>query len=207
MKKRNFFTFIILLSSVNLVFAQEPSASKLQIIAYGGIGYGTVKNDNQPDYNLNSNGGEILLNLALGEHYGLATGFGYNELSGDGFNDQGNFFHQRNLIKIPLLFTLRNDINESLSLFGNMGFFGQHIVKDEHQFLTETQTDLYEGWNLGAQFSLGFLFRVSDQVNAGIIYNGQSDLSKFEASNSAVSQNKQKLENLNSVGLMLKFDL
>ena len=51
---------ILMLSSTN---AQDDTNSfnKLDLTLTTGIGYGQVKNDNEPNYNLNANVGEALL--------------------------------------------------------------------------------------------------------------------------------------------------
>ncbi|MDQ7918145.1 hypothetical protein RBU60_11200 [Mesonia sp. MT50] len=93
MKKLNFILAGILLFSISFVQAQEENqTSKFSIYAYGGIGYTQVKNDNEPDYDLNVNTGEVLLNYKAWDKIGLATGIGYSVLSGSGFNSNGNFY-------------------------------------------------------------------------------------------------------------------
>ena len=208
MKKSNFILLISFLLCFNLIQAQEDQKlSKFSLIAYGGIGYGNVKNDNEPNYILNSNGGEILLNYNLNQKFGIATGIGINELSGNGFNSIGNFYHERSLLKVPLLLTLNYNISEDLKIFANFGFFGQTSVKDEYRFLNDTQKDIYEGWNFGAQIGLGFLYQIFDNFSAGINYNGQGDFSKFETNNNAGINDQQKMKNLNSVGAILIIEL
>ena len=184
MKKSNYILLFAFFLTFNLIKAQdEVKESKFNIIGYGGIGYGIVENDNEPNYNLNSNSGEILFNYNLNQKFGIATGIGINELSGNGFNSIGNFYHERSLLKIPLLFTLNSNLSDDFKIFANLGFFGQTIIKDEYQFINSTQKDIYEGWNFGAQIGLGFLYEIFDNYYAGINYIGQSDLSKFETNN------------------------
>lgn len=177
----------------------------MNVLGYGGIGYGIVSNDNQPNYNLNSNHGKLLLNYSLGKSFGIATGIGVNELTGNGFNTAGDFYHERTLLKVPLLFTLNSDVAENLSIFGSVGLYGQNIIKDKYTFLNQGQTDVFGGWNFGAQFGLGFVFEVLERISAGIYYHGQGDLSKFKSNSNAPINDKQKLESLNSVGLMIMF--
>ncbi|MCB0743704.1 MAG: outer membrane beta-barrel protein [Ignavibacteriae bacterium] len=208
MKKTNYILLFAFILTFNLIQAQdEVKESKFNIIGYGGIGYGIVKNDNEPSYNLNSNSGEILLNYNLNQKFGIATGIGINELSGNGFNSIGNFYHERSLLKIPLLFTLNSKISDDFKIFANLGFFGQTIIKDEYQFINNTQKDIYEGWNFGAQIGLGFLYEIFDNYYAGINYNGQSDFSKFETNNNVGINDEQKMKNLNSVGVILIIEL
>lgn len=207
MKKSNYILLFTLFLTFSLMQAQEEKESKFNIIVYGGIGYGIVENDNEPNYNLNSNALEILVNYNINKKFGIATGIGLNELSGNGFNSIGNFYHERTLLKIPLLFTMGSNVTENLKLFTNFGFFGQNIINDEYRFLNETQKDIYNGWNFGAQFGFGFAFEMFDNYSIGINYNAQSDLSKFGSNNNAGINDKQKFTNLNSVGILFMIDL
>ena len=211
MKKIKFtLLFICFLSFINQIQAQEKKeekVSKFNIIAYGGIGYAIVKNDNEPNYNLNSNSGDILLNYRINQKFGVATGIGIAELSGNGFNSLGNFYHERTTLKIPLLATLDYKISEKIKMIGNFGFYTQNITTDEYRFLNVSQKDVYEGWNFGSQLGLGFVFKLFDNFSAGVNYSGQSDFSKFKSTNNSGINDKQKLKNLNSIGVVLMVDL
>ncbi len=145
MKKSNYillFTFFLIF---NLIQAQEEKVSKFNIIAYGGISYGIVKNANEPNYNLNTNNAELLLNYKISQAFGVATGIGFNELSGNGFNSVGNFYNERTLIKITLLLTMNSKMSENFTLFENFGFYGQNLIKDGYRYIDNTQIDIYEG--------------------------------------------------------------
>jgi long-subunit fatty acid transport protein len=192
---------------VNLTQAQEEKESKFNIIANGGTGYGTIKNDKETNYNLNSNSGEILLNYKIGQNIGIATGIGMNELSGNGFNSVGYFYHERTLLKIPLLFTTRAKLAENFSVFMNFGLYRQNIIKDKYHFLDTTQKDVYDGWNFGVQTGIGFVFELFDDFSVGINYNAQSDFTKFESNDNAGINDKQKMKSLNSIGIMLFVEL
>ena len=211
MKKIKFtLLFICFLSFINQIQAQEKKeekVSKFNIIAYGGIGYAIVKNNNEPNYNLNSNSGDILLNYRINQKFGVATGIGIAELSGNGFNSLGNFYHERTTLKIPLLATLDYKISEKIKMIGNFGFYTQNITTDEYRFLNVSQKDVYEGWNFGSQLGLGFVFKLFDNFSAGVNYSGQSDFSKFKSTNNSGINDKQKLKNLNSIGVVLMVDL
>ncbi|MFT6846153.1 MAG: hypothetical protein ACJAUV_002358 [Flavobacteriales bacterium] len=207
MKRPNYILLVICFLTVNLAKAQEEKESKFNMFTYGGIGYGIIENDKEPNYNLNSNSGEILLNYKLGQRIGIATGIGMNELSGNGFNAVGNFYHERTLLKVPLLFTMGSNLSEKVSVLVNFGFYGQNIVKDTYQFLDKTHKDVYDGWNFGAQTGIGFVFELFENFSAGINYNAQSDFSKFESNDNSGINNKQSMKNLSSVGVMLLVEL
>lgn len=213
MKKTKFtLLFICFLTFVSQIQAQEKNEekeSKFNIIAHGGIGYAIVKNDDAPSYNLNTNSGDILLNYRINQKYGVATGIGITELSGNGFNSLGNFYHERTTLKIPLLVTLDYKISEKIKMIGNFGFYTQNIITDEYRFLNISQKDVYEGWNFGSQLGLGFVFKMFDNFSAGVNYSGQSDFnfSKFNSNNNSGINNKQNLKNMNSIGVVLMIDL
>ena len=88
---------------------------------------------------------------------------------------------------------------------------------DAHTFykMVFSQKDVFDGWNFGAQIGLSFMFEISDDFSVGINYNGQSDLSDFEKNNNFGLKNtpisgiadKQKMKNLNSLGIIFKLKL
>lgn len=202
MKKTSTILVLILLLTINTTQAQENKTSNFSLIAYGAIGYAIMENDNEPSYNLNSNSGEILVNYHVDEEFGFATGIGMNELSGNGFNSFGNFYHERTTIKVPLLVTFTSSFSDKFNVFAVVGGYGQNIIKDEYYFLNNTQTDIYDGWSFGFQLGAGFIYQVSENFGLGINYSGQADLSKFESNNNTGINDKQKMKNLNSFGLI-----
>ena len=203
MKKTNLLILIIIFS-YNNIFAQENSKSKFNIIAYGGIGYGNIQNDSEPNYDLNSDYGDLLLNFNISEKLGIAAGIGINKLTGNGFNSLGEFYQERNLLKIPLLLTLNEKINSQIEIIGNLGFYTQNIVKDQYRFLSSTTENIYEGWNYGGQLGIGFLFSFNEKVKFGMAFNGQTDFSKFK---SQIINDNQKMKNLTTIGLMLSYNI
>ncbi len=202
MKKSSSTLLLLFFLTIHFINSQEKKDSKFSFIGFGGTGNGIVKNDSEPNYNLNSNSGEFLINYKLNQKFGIATGIGFNELSGNGFNTIGNFYHERRLFKIPLLVTATSKVSENFIFFANFGFFTQNIIKDEYRFLNETQKGVYNGWNFGGQMGIGFLFQMFDNFSAGMNYNGQSDFSKFKLKNNGFND-AQKMKNLNTVGVIL----
>lgn len=193
--------------NVIVLQAQETNPAKFNIVAYGGIGYTKVINDDGPNYDLNVNTGDLLLSYNTWKTIGIATGLGYSELSGNGFNTNGNFYQERTVIKIPLLLTLNKDITEHLIMTGNFGFYGQTIVKDEFQYIDSIEKDVYEGFNFGMQLGLGIGYRFDERVGLGINFNSQSDFSSFKTSNKATFKNEQKHKNLTSIGIFATIKL
>lgn len=200
MKNINSFLLLFLFFSINTLHAQQEMGSKFNIMTYGGIGYGVVESDNEPNYNLNSNSSEFLLNYKLNQKFGVTTGIGWTNLSGNGFNSIGNFYHERSIFKIPLLATTNYNVSDKVETLTTLGFYGQNIVKDEYRFLDYSQKEIYGGWNYGIQFGFGLAFNVSENFSLGINYTGQSDLSKNKSNNNLGINDLQKIKMMNSLG-------
>ncbi len=159
MNKANYILLLFFMLTFNLIQAQDAKESKFNIMAYGGIGYGIVENDNEPNYNLNSNNGEILLNYNINQKIGIATGIGLNELSGNGFNSIGNLYHERTVLKVPLLVTLSSNFSDNFSVFANLGVYGQNIISDEYRYLNNTQKDVFKVGILDYKLELDLYLR------------------------------------------------
>jgi len=207
MKYKNHILLLIIFLTWNIAQAQDKINSKFSLSALGGIGYAIIENDNEPNYNLNSNNGELLINYHVDEKLGFATGIGLNELSGNGFNSIGSFYHERTFLKIPLLVTFTNKLSDNFTLIATLGLYGQNIIKDEYRFLNNYRTNIYEGWNFGLQASAGLIFNVSNSLGLGFAFSGQSDFSKFESNNNAGINDEQKIKNLNSIGMILQLKI
>lgn len=163
--------------------------------------------DNEPSYIINSFGGEFLLNFKVDEKDGIALGIGIYSLSGNGFNSIGNFYHERSLLKIPLLYNFNSNISSNIKIIMNLGVYGQSIITDKYRFINNIQKYRYKGWSFGTQIGLGFLYTIFDKYNIGLNFNTQSDFSKFETVNNAIIIDKQKIIFLNSVGIILLIDI
>jgi hypothetical protein len=197
---------LTLFTGLNLMQGQENEYSNVRMLIQGGIGNSIVENDNEVNYVLNTNNAEILLSYRFSNYFGVAAGIGFNELRGNGFNSLGNFYHERNYIKIPVLLTGDYDVSDKIKVLFTLGVYTQNIIKDEYSFVSNKVKNVYEGWNFGTQMSFGFLFEIFENYSFGLAYLGQSDFSKLETNHNAIITDKQKIVNLNSVGLTLLFE-
>ena len=167
-----------------------------------GIGYGKVENDNEPNYDLNANVGEAHITYNFSEAFGLSTGLGFLQLSGNGFNSNGNFYHERDPLKIPLMIRSNKNIGDKFSLTISAGFYGQTIINDEYRYLLTTEEDVFGGWTFGFQGYFGFGYEVSDNWTVGLNVSTQSDFNKFETENNVSLNDEQRITTLNTIGLM-----
>ena len=210
MTKLHILACLVALFTISLTQAQENTEtnnSKFSILAFGGIGYGIMDNDNAPNYNMNSNTGDVLLNYQIHSNFGIATGIGFNQLSGNGFNTSGNFYHDRLLIKLPVLMTFKNEISDTFSLVGHLGFYTQNLINDEYTFISGKIKDVYGGWNFGFQAGIGFVFQIDTCFGIGVHFASQSDFTKLETENNAIFKDEQKLKSFNTFGLVILFNL
>jgi len=213
MKKTNLIAIMALIFSCVTLHAQDatyddPSTSKFSFVTYGGIGYAVVDNDREPNYNLNASTADFLINYRIGKRYGIATGLGFSQLSGNGFSAGGNFYHERGLIKIPLLFSSDYNLSEKVRLVANIGFYGQGIIKDEYSFTGGVKAeDVYTGWNFGLQCGIGLAYNLNEKMSLGIMVHNQADFTRIDSDSSKGVTDEQKISGLNSIGLLFAINL
>ncbi len=162
----------------NSIQAQEKDGFRFDTMIMYGLGSGVADNSNAPDYNFRTQEFNAVFNLDFGKLFGFGTGLGFSRLSGNGFNSSGDFFHSRTLLRVPVLLTMIHPITEYFEFYANGGFFWEHIRKDEFQYLNTTIEDLYEGSSIGAQFQIGLLINLPDNLDwnesrLGIIVGAQ----------------------------------
>ena len=209
MKKLNVILLLTAFLSFTFTQAQDESEkkeSKFSVMAFGGIGYGIMESDIESNYNVNANSAELVFNYKLSEKVGLATGAGYTTLTGNGFNFAGDFYHERVMVKIPLLVTFDCFIADKFKFIAHLGPYAQTIFKDEYSYSNFRVEDVYEGWNFGFQLGLGFLYEASDCFSLGLNYSSQSDFTKLETDNGQIINDEQRLKNLNTIGLIFILD-
>lgn len=205
MKHTNYILALAFFFTVNLAQAQEEKQSKIGSIE---LGYAIISSDNEPNYNLNIVKNDFLRKFHISQNFGIASGIGLYYLSGNGFNSVGNFYHERRLIRVPLLGTLDYDVaGSSFRVISTLGLYGQVITKDKYRFQNETHNDLYNGWNFGVQFSVGLAFMVTEGFSLGFIFTEQVDFTKFTTDKDHLlhESDKQRIKHMVSVGVLITY--
>lgn len=77
-------------------------------------------------------------------------------------------------------------------------------MKDQLEYIGFGESDVYEVWNFGVQVGLGFGYNIDRKLGVGIIFNGQSDFSKFETSSGKTFSDKQKHKKFKFYRLIFK---
>ena len=193
MIKRTLFCMLTFLLAVQIFYAQDENKFRFDTYLYLGAGSGEFVTSDQPNYVVDSRYSEFILNFDFGKKFGVGTGIGLIQLRGNGFDDTGNFFHQRRILKIPLLLTAIEPITDYLEAYGNGGFFWHNIIHDEFQYLNSTNEDVFDGSGIGAQFEFGLTVKLPSNSlsfvdsKVGIFVSVQV-FSESEAANSIATQ-------------------
>lgn len=208
--KKTLICFILLYSiSVISLQAQEKKDLKISAMVFYGLGFGISENSNAPNYNFRTTNFDVLVNFDFGKIIGLATGIGFNKLSGNGFNPVGNFYHKRSIMRIPLLMSLTYPITEDFDFYANGGFFYERIMDDEFQFISTTEKDIYTGSGLGAQIQAGLMFKLPNELDLrkariGVIIGAQLSSEYKNGLNGALS-NTQDLSDIYSITVLYSY--
>jgi len=207
MKKINFLLALILTMGFNVIQAQDndeiKKESKFSFIMQAGTGHGILENKNEANYNLDNNCGEILFNYTFRSGFGFATGAGYAELSGNAFNSIGHFYQERQLLRIPVLVTIKHKLTQRTKLLFDVGVYGQNILKDQFTYADQVQKDVFGGWNFGFQIGAGFIFEIIEDISFGLTFKSQASLSAMKTSHDATLSDEQKFKTINSIGILI----
>lgn len=188
----------------------DHSQSRFSIFSYGGIGFAKVDIDNETNYNLNVNSAELLVYYRIGDRVGIATGLGFDNFSGNGFNSTGSFYHERNTLRIPLLAMYNFNVSEKVKIYGNIGLYARNISSDEYDAATiMTIVETYEGWNFGLQTSIGLAYNLSDNFSMGFSINNHGDFTNIDSvttNSNTGSKNQQKIKGMYTAGLTFGYN-
>ncbi len=206
--------FILFLICCGSLFAQDTEISNensdssfrpLRFSISTGIGFARFDNETDPDYDLNVGAVDFLLNYRITETLGVSTGVSFHSMTGNGFNNLGNFSKSRTDIKIPFLFNLGYVVSEKITVGLDFGVYARSILSDEERYLNFLLEDVYSGWGFGLQTSFSFMFEISNQLDTGISYNTLSDFSEFDTNNLSATDQSQRISSFNTLGIVVLY--
>lgn len=177
--------------------------SKISFTMYGGLGHSIIENKNEVNYNLDYNYGEFLLNYNFNSGFGFATGVGFAELTGNAFNSIGHFYQERQVLRIPILATIKYEMTSKTKLLFDVGVYGQNIIKDQYTYVDQVHKDVYEGKSYGFQIGTGFVFEFFEGISIGLSFKSQVDFNNIKTSPSSILKDEQKYKALSSIGLLM----
>lgn len=209
MKKSIFCLLLMLGLSFSSIYAQDKKGFTLDGMGFYGVGFGVAQNSNEPDYSFRTQEINVLMNFDFGKLIGVSTGIGVSNLTANAFNSTGSFFHQRSLLRIPVLASTMFPLSETVDLYANGGFFYETITDDEFQYVNSTIRDVYDGSTVGAQFQIGIILKLPigfdyEGSRAGVVFGAQLG-SDYEARTDRSSANTQDLGDIYTISVIYSF--
>jgi hypothetical protein len=208
MKKQLISVLVILISCTALAQSTpEKKESNLEFTVNTKFGFAKLKQTGNVALNGNVNGADILFSLPLGKKWEIASGIGYFEYNANP-TIAGNTASLKNTyLHIPLqfnndfaIFNKENPENQKIFFTVGLGLYANSLIKQDLETVTGNSSAKNQGWNFGFSSQIGAKFVVSDAINIGLGFEGQSDFTKMKKDG-----NEQRIENINAVYFKLGF--
>ncbi|PZO29079.1 MAG: hypothetical protein DCF13_06935 [Flavobacteriaceae bacterium] len=200
------FTLLFLLFALS-VSAQEATTKKAELgfNMNGKIGFGKLIQNGMVDLNGSVNSGDILFFYRLPSGTTLSTGVGLLDFNANGVTSGESYALKQSYLRIPInlnysIFILENQLDSRLSAYGGIGVYANTLLKEEIQTIDETFKNKNQGWNAGLGFNVGLRFGVAKNMNFGLGFESQSDITKMKKNGV-----ERKLEEINTVNFSFEF--
>jgi opacity protein-like surface antigen len=127
------------------------------------------------------------------------------DFNANGVSDGESYALKQTYLRIPInlnysLFILKNQLDSKLSAYGGIGIYANNLFREEIQTIDQTFKNKNQGWNAGLGFNLGLRFGVTKDVNFGIGFESQSDITKMKKNGT-----ERKLEEINTINFSFEF--
>lgn len=204
MKKVQFALLFLLLSFI-ANSQEEPKKPELGLNINGKIGFGKLIQNGMVNLNGSINSGDILFFYRLPSGTTISTGVGMLDFNANGVTGGESYSLKQSYLRIPInlnysLFILKNQLDSKLSAYGGIGVYANTLLKEEIQTIDETFKNKNQGWNAGLGFNVGLRFGVAKNMNFGIGFESQSDITKMKKDGV-----ERKLEEINTVNFSFEF--
>lgn len=195
--------FLLLAFSVNA--QEEPRKTEFGLNINGKIGFGKLIQNGMVNLNGSINSGDILFFYRLSSGTTISTGVGMLDFNANGVTSGESYSLKQSYLRIPVnlnysLFILKNQLDSKLSAYGGIGIYASSLLKEEIQTIDETFKNKNQGWNAGLGFNVGLRFGVAKNMNFGIGFESQSDITKMKKDGV-----ERKLEEINTVNFSFEF--
>ena len=204
MKKVQFALLFLLLSFI-ANSQEEPKKPEFGLNINGKIGFGKLIQNGMVNLNGSINSGDILFFYRLPSGTTISTGVGMLDFNANGVTGGESYSLKQSYLRIPInlnysLFILKNQLDSKLSAYGGIGIYANNLFREEIQTIDQTFKNKNQGWNAGLGFNLGLRFGVTKDVNFGIGFESQSDITKIKKNGT-----ERKLEEINTVNFSFEF--
>lgn len=203
MKKLVYALFLVLLTGA--VYGQSTqNYKKFNLYVLAQAGAGRLVNENAVNYNLMGSKTDLYLNYNFSKMHGVATGISYSELGGNGNAAKGYFFHDRDVLGIPLLYVHTQEYQRIKIVMG-IGAQANKVVFDEYAFSNETAKNLFREWTLGGITNISFMYKISERAAIGVTYSIDGDYTKMKSANEEYFKGKQYAKYFHYTGIGLNY--
>lgn len=204
--KKTIFTLFILLGTLVNNAQEETKKGEFGIIMNGKLGFAKLKQSGEVQLNGNVNAGETQFYYSLPSGTYFTIGVGLLEFNTNGVSDGENFSLEQNYIRIPLYINktmpvLKEQLNNKVNAYAGVGIYGNTLLKEEIQTLSQNFELKNQGWNLGFGLNFGMLFEIYDETSFGIGFESQSDITKMKKNGV-----ERKLENINTINFIFRWN-
>ena len=204
--KKTIFTLFILLGTLVNNAQEETKKGEFGIIMNGKLGFAKLKQSGEVQLNGNVNAGETQFYYSLPSGTYFTIGVGLLEFNTNGVSDGENFSLEQNYIRIPLYINktmpvLKEQLNNKVNAYAGVGIYGNTLLKEEIQTLSQNFELKNQGWNLGFGLNFGMLFEIYDGTSFGIGFESQSDITKMKKNGV-----ERKLENINTINFIFRWN-
>lgn len=208
MKKQLFSALVILISYTALAQSTpEKKESNLEFAVNTKFGFAKMKQTGSVPLNGNVNGADILFSLPLGKKWNISSGIGFLEFNANPTIAGNTASLKNSYLHIPVqfnndfaIFNKENPENQKIFFTVGLGLYANSLIKQELETVTGNSSVKNQGWNFGFSSQIGAKFVVSDAINIGLGFEGQSDFTKMKKDG-----NEQRIENINAVYFKLGF--
>lgn len=207
--KKLVLSFFVLLMSYNALAQSTPEKkeSNLEFTVNTKFGFAKLKQTGYVPLNGNVNGADILFSLPLGKNWDISSGIGFLEFNANPTIGGNTASLKNSYLHIPVqfnnefaIFNKENSKNQNIFFTVGLGLYANSLIKQELETVTGNSSAKNQGWNFGFSSQIGAKFVVSDAINIGLGFEGQSDFTKMKKDG-----NEQRIENINAVYFKLGF--
>ena len=203
--KKSIFTLLLVLITLNVKAQEETKQTELGFNVTGKLGFAKLNQSGMVNLNGSINAGEVLFFYRLESGTSFSVGAGMLDFNANGVSDGESYALKQTYLRIPInlnysLFILKNQLDSKLSAYGGIGIYANNLFREEIQTIDQTFKNKNQGWNAGLGFNLGLRFGVTKDVNFGIGFESQSDITKIKKNGT-----ERKLEEINTINFSFEF--
>ncbi|WP_396150238.1 outer membrane beta-barrel protein [Flavobacterium sp.] len=203
--KKSIFTLLLVLITLNVNAQEETKQTELGFNVTGKLGFAKLNQSGMVNLNGSINAGEVLFFYRLESGTSFSVGAGMLDFNANGVSDGESYALKQTYLRIPInlnysLFILKNQLDSKLSAYGGIGIYANNLFREEIQTIDQTFKNKNQGWNAGLGFNLGLRFGVTKDVNFGIGFESQSDITKMKKNGT-----ERKLEEINTINFSFEF--